>query len=240
MNTFATYDPASTLVEGVVFSMTPPANSIPVFQNDLDNFKSTGGISGWTVESGVLSWPTPTTLLLSAQNSQKKQMRLACANRIYAGFTFTYNATPYTVTLREDAVNHNQSNLLGLMISANFVLQGSKLWQPGAVFAPNSFCNDSKGIFYVTYTGGTTASQEPTWPTEFLVSAPDNNITWYKMGFRVSTVQGRIIVDPANLVLLGQTFISFKNQMQGYYDQIKTQIDAATTIAEVNAITWPY
>lgn len=239
MNTYITFDPVTTLVQGVVFAMSPPENSLPGSQVDIDNFKSTKGVTGWTVENSELCWPTLQSLLLSAQHTQKSMLRIACAQAIFAGFSFPYQSSVYTITLREDTLNHDQSNLLGLMISANFVLMGSKLWQPNTQYAPSSFCNDANGIYYVNYTGGLSGAQEPTWPTEFITTVYDNTITWYKMGFRVSAKEGRIIVDPKNIIALGQMFIAFKNQMQGIYDELKAQVSAAATIAEVQAITWP-
>ena len=239
MNTYITFDPVTTLVQGVVFAMSPPENSLPGSQVDIDNFKSTKGVTGWTVENAELCWPTAQSLLLSAQNTQKSMLRIACSQAIFAGFPFPYSGSTYTVTLREDTLNHDQSNLLGLMISANFVLMGSKLWQPNTQYAPSSFCNDANGIYYVSYTGGVSGATEPVWPSAFITEVQDNNVIWFKMGFRVSVKEGRIIVDPKNLILLGQMYIAFKNQMQGIYDQLKTTIMAAATVEEVQAITWP-
>lgn len=239
MKIYITSDPVTTLVGGIVFAQTTPTDSIEATQADIDAINSSGGVTGWTIVNGVLTAPTAQSLLLAAKKSQKNQMRIDCARAIYAGFAFTYGQTAYTVTLREDSLNHDQSNLLGLMISANFVLMGSKLWQPNAQYAPSSFCNDDNGVYYVTYTGGLSGASAPVWPTDFQVSQADNTVTWYKMGFRVSTVQGRIIVDPKNLIMLGQMYIAFKNQMQGIYDQLTQQIDAAATTSDVQAITWP-
>jgi hypothetical protein len=239
MNTYAIYDPITFLVLGITILDTAPANSILLSSNDLTNIQSSGGTTGWTVQSGVLTWPTAASTLLAAQTSQIALLRISCTQAIFTGFTTVVNGLPYTITMREDNVNHDQTNILGIMISANYILSTAKLWNASQIVNPNIYCTDGNGNYYITFAGGTTGTTEPTWPTQFGVAVTDNTVTWYKMGFRISTLQGRIFSDPLTSINIGQQFLLYKNQMQAQYDALSDQIMQATTEADVQAITWP-
>jgi hypothetical protein len=238
MNAYALYDPVTFLVLGITFLSTAPENSILLSDNDIANIQSTGGVTGWTVQSGVLTWPTTASILLAAQVNQISLLKIGCTQAIFNGFSTVINGSTYTITLREDNTNHDQTNILGILISANYVLSTAKAWSANQTVAVNSYCTDGSGNFYITYSGGTTGSSAPIWPTEYAVAVTDNTVTWYKMGFRISTVQGRIFADPLTSLNIGQQFIAFKNKMQSQYDTLKAQIMAATTVSDVQAIVW--
>ena len=238
MNTYALYDPVTFLVLGITFLDTAPENSILLSANDMANIQSTGGVTGWTVQSGVLTWPTTASILLAAQVSQISLLKIGCTQAIFNGFSRVVDGVAYTITMREDNTNHDQTNILGILISANYVISTAKAWSANQTVATNSYCTDGVGNFYITYSGGTTGPNVPVWPTTYATAVIDSTVTWYKMGFRISTAQGRLFADPLTSLSIGQQFIAYKNEMQSQYDALKAQIMAATTVSDVQAIVW--
>jgi hypothetical protein len=238
MNTYVIYDPSTTLVIGITTLIEPPVNSLVVSDNDIKNIQSSGGIFGWTVQDNVLTWPTSTSILLSTQQQQINYLKQQCSLAIYNGFPQEVYGENHTITLREDALNHDQSNILGNVMSANFVMTAAKPWVANTNYGTNAYCSDGVGNYYVSFIGGLSGSAQPTWPTTFGVGVQDNTITWYKMGFRFHTTQGYIYIDPINTISVGSAFISFKNAMLGQYDTLKATIMSLTDPVAVKAVSW--
>ena len=241
MNYYIFYDSTTTLAIGWSASTTPPLSGtfLSVSETEYVQFLSSGTQYSWTVVNGVLTAPTSSSELLQAQLAQIQALRVQCNTAIKAGFSTTVNGVSTQITLAEGGISHDQTNLLMASVAAQSVMLpgGSGAWTAGAVVAPNSVIA-SNGVYYLTFNGGTTGSTIPTFPTEFSVGVTDGTVTWYKMGFRVSTTGQAILVSPQDAISLFRQSLTYINSCRATLQQLKAQVLASTTPAAVSAVVW--
>lgn len=215
---------------------TPPAGS-SVLQVTATEYSTVQSQPGYTVVNGVLTPPSAATLLTLAKATQTQYLRSSCDTAIQNGFPAVINGTTYTVTLRQGGTNHDQTNAIMASIMAQGAIQTAKVWAPLKTVTPLHVITDGTD-YWVTFAGGTTGTTQPAMPTAFSVGVMDGTVEWFKVGFRISTNQGIIIVDPVTAVSLFGQGVVFVNNMRAQYDQLKIQVEAATTVAAVQAIIW--
>ena len=241
MNYYVTYDPVTGLVTGWFQSGGPPTNGVSyiiVTGPQIAQLATAGAPMAWTVQNGFLAAPTPASMLAATQKSQLAVLGVSCMQAIYGGFTTTVNGASAQVTLREGNTNHDQTNALMASVAAQGAIQQSTTWSPSASADPRTVKTDGKGGYYITFNGGTTGTVQPVWLTAFSTPVQDGSVVWYRMGFRISTTTGAIIVDPPDAVALFGQGVEFINNMRAQYESLKAQILAASTVAEVQAVIW--
>ena len=189
---------------------------------------------GYTVQGGVLTAPTAAQLLALAKNQQLAYLRQACDQNIQAGFPSSIGV----VTLKQSGSSHDQTNALMAALTAQGAMAQAKNWAALQTVPPSHVITDGKGDFWTTFTGGVTGASLPTLPTTFSTPAIDGTVTWFRLGFRIGTTAGTVIVDPLTVVSLFAQGTIFVNNMRAQYEQLKIQVNAATTISAVQSITW--
>jgi len=241
LNYYLFYDTDTTLVVGWSASTTTPLSGtfISVSEAEYIQFLSSGSQYSWTVVSNVLTAPTSSSELLQAQLSQIQALRVQSNAAIKAGFSTTVNGAVSQITLDEGGISHDQTNLLMASVASQSATMpgGSGTWTAGVVVSPSDVIV-SNGVYYLTFDGGTTGSTTPTFPTEFSVGVTDGTVTWYKMGFRISTTGQVILVSPQDAISLFRQSLTYINTCRAKLQQLKAQVLASTTLPAVSAVAW--
>ena len=240
MNYYVTYDPATGLVTGWFQSNSTPigVSYIIVTGNQIGQLAVSAPPMSWTVQNGVLMAPTAASELLAAQKLQINILGSACSQAIYGGFTSTVNGASAQITLRQDNLGHDQTNALMASIAAQGAMQQALTWSASASASARTVMTDGVGGHYITFNGGVTGTTAPVWPTTYSTPVQDGTVTWYRMGFRVSTTTGTVIVDPPDAVALFGQGVEFINDMRAKYEAYKAQVMAATSVSAVQAVNW--
>jgi len=239
MNYYIQYDPNTGLVTGwYLSSQTPQSGSyIIATNNDISNLSSASYPLAWTVANNQLIAPTANSELLAYQSQKTNLLSINCTQAIYNGFSANVAGNNYTITLREDNTKHDQTNALMASMAAQGAMQKAGIWSANTTYYPNSVIV-SNSIYYMTFSGGLSGNSQPVFPSDFSLSVTDGTIQWYKMGFRISTSNGAIIVDPPTAVSLFEQGIVFVNAMREKYNILKSQVMTANNSNTVASINW--
>lgn len=187
----------------------------------------------WAVNGGALEAYTPPALTLAdAQASQIKKLNSACGAAIVGGFQATINGTPETLTLTAD----DQRNALMAATTAQTTLQSSG-WSADTTYAANTTVSVG-GEILVTFAGGKSGSTAPKPPTAFHTAVTDGTVDWYRVGFWIGTATGNVMVDPATVISLYGEGVTWVNACRSKYQALKAQVQAATAVADVQAVVW--
>lgn len=170
--------------------------------------------------------------LSRVQTLQIALLNNACKSAIVAGFPATINGVDLTITQSLTDQQNAQSTA-----SISQVALTAAEWQANQAYGENSIVK-SGGVYYITFSGGTSEGTAPTFPTEFQKSVSDGSIIWYKLGFWIGTSSGNIMVDPTTAIALFAKGISFISSCRSRYEALKAAVNAATTTEAVTAITW--
>ena len=234
---FAYFDPTTTLVTAVTLAGTTlTGNVISLTQAQYDSIQQNP--QGWWVSSGVLQNPTTATTLLWYQKQQIQALENSYSGAISQGLATTINGSSYTILLTNRGTSRDGIQELSAAIVSQRAIDKATQWVSGQVVAANSFVTDGASNYFITFTGGTTGTTIPTWPTAFSTPVTDNTVTWYKMGFRVSTTSGLVLTDPTSIVSLFAQSVNYINNLQYNLESLSNQVMAATTPAAVQAIVW--
>ena len=144
----------------------------------------------------------------------------------------------YTLTngiIIENGIQDQANNLKNLNLS-QMAIQSTK-WTASADISLNSVVFIGS-VLCVCTTAGTTGSSEPTAPTEFGIATTDNTVEWKKLGFLVNTGKGRIYFTPQDIIKISQEIAFILNEALTKYDNLKIQINNATTQDDLNKIVW--
>lgn len=168
----------------------------------------------------------------AAKTSQLATLNAACGAAIVGGFPATISGLACTVTLEQT----DQTNALMSATTAQAAL-ASAPWAAAETYAANSIILES-GVCYVTLGGGKSGASAPSWPTDFQTPVTDGTAIWYKLGFWTGTSDGNLMVDPQTAIELYGQGVAFVNACRSKYQALKAKVQAAATVAEVQAVTW--
>ncbi len=205
--------------------------------SDTYNQVLISGGYGWMVSNNQIVTPNTYTKLLFDQRNKIGELKGNCAQSIYFGFNTVIKGNNYTITLNEGRNNHDQTNALMASMAAQGAMQKATIWTANTTYYPNSVIV-SNATYFMTFSGGISGNTQPVFPSNFSVNVQDGTIQWYKMGFRVSTSNGAILVDPPTAVSLFEQGIVFVNSQREKYGILKSQVLAANTSDAVSLITW--
>ena len=219
------------------FSYASPPSTAKTIAVTPDEWANQSG--EWWVVNGALTQtnpnaPTPAQLLAQAQQIQITQLSQACQTNIITGFQTTSISPSGYVTLTTTDQANNQ---LGLSVAAR-LLTSTSPWASGQAVGASSVVQSSSGNYYVTFSGGTTGSTPPTWPTTFSTPVTDNTVVWELWGWPVGTSYGMTLVTPTQAMILGGQGAAFIANCRIQYQTLKAQVLSATSISAVQAITW--
>ncbi len=171
-------------------------------------------------------------LLAQAQTAQKALVTQGY-NKATDYVPVTINGIGYSVdnTARKQALN------LSLAITANAAVQSSA-WAANTEYTAGQLCSVS-GVILFCSTSGKSGSTAPTPPTTFGTPVTDGTVEWELMGRKVYLQDGSfVMITPQQILSAFQQGELYLHQMSDKLVSLMEQIDAATTVSEVQAIGW--
>ena len=191
----------------------------------------------WYVVDGALAQtnphaPTAAELLAQAQAEQKGVVTQAY-NTATDYAPVTLNGQTYQV----DNTPAKQALNLSLAITANAAVRSSA-WAADTEYAAGQTCSVN-GVILFCSTPGKSGSTAPTPPTKFGAPVTDGTVEWELMGRKVYLKDGSfVLMTPQQILSAFQQGELYLHQMSDQLEGLMEQIDAATTVAEVQAIVW--
>jgi len=147
----------------------------------------------------------------------------------------TINGTNYQI----DNSSAKQTENINTAMSMQTVMAQAPAWTASTAVAFGSYCKVN-GVYLYCSTSGTTGSSAPTPPTTFGTPVTDGTAAWELLGRHVWLSDGTMQLFTPQEVLSGAT------QMEAYLHQqnvtlasLMAQVNAATTVAAVQAVVWP-
>ena len=191
----------------------------------------------WYVVNGALTQtnpyaPTAAQLLAQAQAAQKALVTQGY-NTATDYVPVTINGTAYQV----DNTAGKQALNLSLAITANAAVQSSA-WAADTEYTAGAYRNVG-GVILFCSTPGKSGTSAPTPPTTFGTPVTDGTVEWELMGRKVYLQDGSfVLMTPQQILSAFQQGELYLHQMSDKLVSLMEQIDAATTVAEVQAIVW--
>ncbi|WP_312283336.1 hypothetical protein [Candidatus Igneacidithiobacillus taiwanensis] len=212
----------------------PPSTCsvLPVTSTEWDN-----QAGQWWVVNGALTQtnpnaPTAAELLAQAQAEQKGVVTQAY-NTATDYVPVTIDGTTYQV----DNTTAKQALNLSLAITANAAVQSSA-WAADTEYTAGQLCSVS-GVILFCSTSGKSGSTAPTPPTTFGTPVTDGTVEWELMERKVYLQDGSfVMMTPQQILSAFQQGELYLHQMSDKLVSLMEQIDAATTVSEVQAIGW--
>ncbi len=194
----------------------------------------------WWVVNGALTQtdpnaPTAAQLLAQAQAAQVSTLKKACATAIGAGYPFTSSTgNSYTITTSiTDQLNGN-----GAALIAQVVMARATAWAASTTYAANSVVL-AGGNYYLCVQAGTSGTTAPTFPSAFSTPVTDGTCSWELFGMLVPTTAGKVWMTAQNIVACYTAGALFITTQLAKLASLEAQVNAATTVADVQAIVWP-
>lgn len=190
----------------------------------------------WYVVSGSLTQtnpyaPTAAELLAQAQAKQK--------GIVTQGYNEATDYAPVTLngqTYQVDNTAARQALNLSVTITANAAVQSSA-WAADTEYTAGQLCSVS-GVILFCSTSGKSGSTAPTPPTTFGTPITDGTVEWELMGRKVYLLGGSfVMMTPQQIMSAFQQGELYLHQMSDKLVSLMEQIDAATTVSAVEAIT---
>ena len=206
---------------------TLPADAVPCPQDVAASFQSyiPGGKNGYTSAPAA-------QLLATAQAAQK--------SIVTKGYNAATDYVPVAIngtTYQADNTPGKQALNLSLAITANAAVQSSAR-AADTEYTAGQLCSVS-GVILFCSTPGKSGTSAPTPPTAFGTPVTDGTAEWELMGRKVY-LQDRsfVLMTPQQIMSAFQQGELYLHQMSDKLVSLMEQIDAATTVAEVQAIVW--
>jgi len=142
---------------------------------------------------------------------------------------------PNGINVVNDA--QEQRNNLNSLLFSQMAIK-SPQWAKSTAYKVNDVVY-SDGVLLLCTTAGTSdSSNNPTPPTEFGVTVTDGTAEWAKLGFLVKTTDGRKYFTPQEIIEMSEMATAILHKALLKYDALKAKIEAATTVEELDTITW--
>jgi len=215
---------------------TPPSGTetLPVTAEEWANQSGQ-----WYVVSGVLTQtnpyaPTAAQILANAQAAQISALKQSWAQAL-AVVPITINGTTYQI----DNSPARQTANLNLAMSMQTVMAQAPVWTASTSVTAGTYCN-LNGTYLYCSTSGKTATGAPTPPTAFGTPVTNGTAAWELLGRHVWLENGTMQLFTPQEVLSGAMQIeAYMHQQNATLDGLMAQVNAATTVANVQAVVWP-
>ena len=205
---------------------TIPEGAIPCTQEQAQNFQAYVPSNGEIVSA-------PDSVLL--QQAQSAQIAL-----VTKGYNTATDYVPVTIngtTYQVDNTAGKQALNLSLAITANAMMQ-SPAWVADTGYSAGAYCSVG-GVILFCSTPGKSGSSAPTPPTTFGTPVTDGTCQWELMGRKVYLQGGSFVyMTPQQLMSAFQQGELYLHQMSDKLELLKAEINAATTVTEVQTFTF--
>jgi hypothetical protein len=191
----------------------------------------------WYVVNGTLTQtnpyaPTAAQLLAQAQTTQKAL--------VTKGYNTATDYVPVTIdgtTYQVDNTAGKQALNLSLTITANAMMQ-SPAWAADTDYSAGAYCSVG-GVILFCSTGGKSGTSAPTPPTTFGTPVTDGTAAWELLGRKVYLQGGSFVyMTPQQIMSAFQQGELYLHQMSDKLELLKAEINAATTVTEVQTFTF--
>ena len=185
---------------------------------------------GTLLPAGV---PDPAMTLTQAQAAQLAALSASCQAAITAGFSSSAlgTANAYTLSITD------QTNLLSAYTAAQAAQANAKGWAAAAA-VPLYEVVLAGSAYYLCLQAGTTGAAAPAWPAAMQQVVTDGTVQWALAGWLLSTAAGSQWHTPAQVIAVWQAYLAFVNGCRATYAALAAQVNAATTVAAVQAVVW--
>ena len=181
----------------------------------------------WSNVNGVL------TESLSATQAAQKALVTQGYNTATDYVPVTINGTTYQV----DNTAGKQALNLSLAITANAMMQ-SPVWVADTDYSAGSCCSVG-GVILFCSTAGKSGTSAPTPPTTFGTPVTDGTAAWELLGRKVYLQDGSFVyMTPQEIMSAFQQGELYLHQMSDKLELLKAEINAATTVTEVQTFTF--
>ena len=225
---YLTTNAAGTAFTGTGYTPdgTIPKGAIPCTQEQAQNWQQ------YVPSNGKIVAAPDNVLLQQSQTAQKATIQQAY-NTATDYVPVTINGTAYQV----DNTAGKQALNLSLAITANAMMQ-APAWAASTEYTAGAYCNVG-GVILFCSASGKSGTASPTPPTTFGTPVTDGTVEWELMGRKVYP-QDRsfVLMTPQQIMSAFQQGALYLHQMSDKLVSLMEQIDAATTVAEVQAIVW--
>ena len=182
----------------------------------------------WSNVNGVL------TESLSATQAAQKALVTTGYNAATDYVPVTINGTAYQV----DNTAGKQALNLSLAITANAMMQ-APAWAASTEYTAGAYCNVG-GVILFCSASGKSGTASPTPPTKFGVPVTDGTAEWELMGRKVYLQGGGFAyMTPQQIMSAFQQGELYLHQMSNQLESLIAQINAAQSVADVEAVLWP-
>ena len=181
----------------------------------------------WSNVGGVL------TESLSAVQTAQKALITQSYNTATDYVPVTINGTTYQV----DNTAGKQALNLSLAITTNALMQ-APAWAASTEYTAGAYCNVG-GVILFCSASGKSGTSAPTPPTTFGTPVTDGTAEWELMGRKVYLQGGSFVyMTPQQIMSAFQQGELYLHQMSDKLELLKAEINAATTVTEVQTFTF--
>jgi len=186
-----------------------------------------------TTPPSVVSAPSA-QLLAQAQAAQISALKQSWAQSLNV-VPVTINGTNYQI----DNSPARQTANLNLALSMQTIMAQAPVWTASTSVTAGTYCN-LNGTYLYCSTSGETATGAPTLPTTFGTPVTDGTAAWELLGRHVWLEDGTMQLFTPQEVLNGAMQMeAYMHQQNVTLDGLKAQVNAATTVANVQSVVWP-
>ncbi len=187
----------------------------------------------YSVVNGVI-----TESLAAVQAQQAALITQSATSAIDAGFTSSANGTALFYTL----ANNDQRRALMTGQVATQGMASATAWAASTPYAVDATILVD-GVYYVCVVAGTSGTAIPTaWPTAFATPITDGTCEWCLFGLQLKTLQNgvkvKVWLTPQQITKVLKNGTTWVNACDQQLAALVTQVQAATTVADVQAVVW--
>ena len=214
--------PDGTFPDGVILCTQAQAQNFQAYIPDMS-----------TTPPSVVSAPS-TQLLAQAQAAQISSLEQSWAKAL-AVVPVTINGTNYQIDNSPARQTYNISQAMSMQT----IMAQAPAWTASTPVVSGTYCK-LNGVYLYCSTSGKTAASAPTPPTTFGIPVTDGTAAWELLGRHIWLTNGTMQLFTPQEVLNGAMQIeAYIHQQNLILSGLKEQVNAATTVAAVQAVVWP-